>query len=351
MKFPIDDYCIGVNSTIKEAMKVIDKNLTGGALVVNGNNELVGSITDGDIRRAILKGHSINEGIENTYFKDFKFVTEEYGKKKAKEYMIKKKIRQVPVIDKNKKLIDLYFLDDILSYDKKQNYVFILAGGLGTRLRPLTESLPKPMLTVGDKPILELIIEQFKEYGFTNFIISLNYKGKMIEEHFKDGKEFDVNIEYIRETKKLGTAGSIALVKEKFTKPFIVINGDILTGIDFEKFLNHHMNNNFNITVGVRNYEINVPYGVLVTDNMIIESVEEKPTYKFHINGGVYAVNPEIIKYIQEDGVYNMTDLIEDAINNNCTSGIYEITEYWKDIGRMEDYKMANTDINKYFKL
>ncbi|GCD11351.1 nucleotidyltransferase family protein [Clostridium tagluense] len=351
MKFSIDKYCIGASSTIKEAMVVIDKNLTGGALVVNENNELVGTITDGDIRRAILKEASINDSIENTYFKNFKFVTEEHSKKKAKEYMLSNKIRQVPVIDKDKKLIDLYFLDDIISYEKKDNYVFILAGGLGTRLRPLTETVPKPMLTVGDKPILELIIEQFKEYGFRNFIISLNYKGEIIEDYFKNGSEFGVKIEYIKETKKLGTAGSIALVKEKFTKPFIVINGDILTGIDFEKFLNHHIKNNFNITVGVRNYEINVPYGVLVTDNMLIESLEEKPTYKFHINGGVYVVNPEIVKYIKEDEVYNMTDLIEDAMNNDYTSGIYEITEYWKDIGQIEDYRKANTDIHKFFKI
>ncbi|MBZ9635312.1 nucleotidyltransferase family protein [Clostridium sp. FP1] len=351
MKFSIDKYCIGASSTIKEAMVVIDKNLTGGALVVNENNELVGTITDGDIRRAILKGSSISDSIENTYFKNFKFVTEEHSKKKAKEYMLSNKIRQVPVIDKDKKLIDLYFLDDIISYEKKDNYVFILAGGLGTRLRPLTETVPKPMLTVGDKPILELIIEQFKEYGFRNFIISLNYKGEIIEDYFKNGSEFGVKIEYIRETKKLGTAGSIALAKEKFTKPFIVINGDILTGIDFEKLLNHHIKNNFNITVGVRNYEINVPYGVLVTDNMLIESLEEKPTYKFHINGGVYVVNPEIVKYIKEDEVYNMTDLIEDAMNNDYTSGIYEITEYWKDIGQIEDYRKANTDIHKFFKL
>ncbi|MCB2308246.1 nucleotidyltransferase family protein [Clostridium estertheticum] len=351
MKFPIENYCIGTSSTIKEAMKVIDKNLTGGALVVNENNELVGTITDGDIRRAMIKGLSINNSIEGTYFKNFKFVTEKHSKKKAKEYMLSNNIRQVPVIDKDKKLIDLYFLDDILSYDKKDNYVFILAGGLGTRLRPLTETVPKPMLLIGDKPILELIIEQFKEYGFNNFMISLNYKGEIIEDYFEDGKKFGVKIEYIRETKKLGTAGSIALVKEKFIKPFIVINGDILTGIDFEKFLNHHIKNEFNITVGVRNYEVNIPYGVLVTDNMLIESLEEKPTYKFNINGGVYVVNPEIIKYIHENEVYNMTDLIEDAINNKYKSGIYEITEYWKDIGQIEDYRKANTDIHKFFKL
>jgi dTDP-glucose pyrophosphorylase len=351
MKFSIDKYCIGVNSTIKEAMVVIDKNLTGGALVVNEESELVGTITDGDIRRAILRDCSINESIEGTYFKKFKFVTEMHSKKKAKEYMLSNNIRQVPVIDSDKKLTDLYFLDDILSYDIKENYVFILAGGLGTRLMPLTENVPKPMLKVGDKPILELIIDQFKEFGFRNFIISVNYKGEIIEDYFKNGSEFGVNIEYIRETKKLGTAGSIALVKEKFTKPLIVINGDILTGIDFEKFLNHHMKNRFNITVGVRNYEMIVPYGVVNTDNMLIESLEEKPTYNFNISGGVYAINPEIIKYINEDEVYNMTDLIEDAINNNHTSGVYEITEYWKDIGQIEDYRKANRDIHKFFKL
>lgn len=351
MKFTIDNYCIGSNSTIKEAMEVIDKDLTGAALVVNERNELVGTITDGDIRRAMLKGFSINDDIEKAYCKNFKYVTEKCSKKKAKDYMLVNNIRQVPVVNIDKKLVDLYFLDDVLSFDKKDNYVFILAGGLGTRLRPLTETLPKPMLRVGDKPILELLIEQFKEYGFRNFIISINYKGEVIEKYFKDGNAFGVNIEYIKETKKLGTAGSIALAKEKLTRPFIVINGDILTGIDFEKFLQHHIENNFNITVGVRNYEINVPYGVVVTDNMIIESLEEKPTYNFHISGGVYVVNPEVVKYIVEDEVYNMTDLIDDAISNKYTTGIYEISEYWKDIGQMEDYRKANVDIHKFFKV
>ncbi|MGK0466568.1 nucleotidyltransferase family protein [Clostridium sp.] len=351
MRFSIDNYCIGSNSTIKEAMQVIGKDLTGAALVVNDQNELVGTITDGDIRRAMLKDYSINDNIDKAYCKDFKFVTEKCSKEKAKAYMLKNKIRQVPVVSSDKKLVDLYFMDDVLAFDVKDNYVFILAGGLGTRLRPLTETVPKPMLRIGDKPILELIIEQFKEYGFKNFIISINYKGEIIEEYFKDGNKFDVNIEYIKETKKLGTAGSIFFAKEKLTKPFIVINGDILTGIDFEKFLYHHIENNFNITVGVRDYEMNVPYGVVVTDNMVIQSLEEKPTYNFHISGGVYAVNPDIIKYIVKDEVYNMTDLIDDAISNKYTTGIYEISEYWKDIGQIEDYRKANVDIHKFFKV
>ncbi|MCY6370506.1 nucleotidyltransferase family protein [Clostridium ganghwense] len=349
MRFSNDTYCIKIGSTIKDAMESIDKNLTGAALVVDEEKHVKGIITDGIIRRAILKGNRIEERIEDIYSKEFRYVNKFVSKKKVKELMLKYKIRQVPLLDEEGKLLDLYFLDDIISYEQKDNYVFILAGGLGTRLRPLTENTPKPMLKVGEKPILQRIIEQFKEYGFKNFIISLNYKGEIIEEYFKDGKEFDVNIEYVRETKKLGTAGSIKLAEEKLNKPFIVINGDILTGIDFDAFLNHHINNEFHITVGARNYEMKVPYGVMVTDELLIKSLEEKPVYNFYINSGVYVLSEKVVQYIPKDKNYNMTDLIEDVISDNGRSGVYQITEYWSDIGQMEDFKKANEDVKKFF--
>ncbi|MCY6353876.1 nucleotidyltransferase family protein [Clostridium sp. ZS2-4] len=349
MRFSNDIYCIEVCSTIKDAMESIDKNLTGAALVVDEENHVKGIITDGIIRRAILKGHEIHDSIEGIYSSEFRSVSKLESKKKVKELMLKYKIRQLPLLDDDGKLIDLYFLDDIISYDKKDNFVFILAGGLGTRLRPLTEKIPKPMLKIGEKPILQRIIEQFKEYGFRNFIISLNYKGEIIEEYFKDGKEFDINIEYVRETKKLGTAGSIKLAEDKLNKPFIVINGDILTGIDFDAFLNHHIKNEFNVTVGARNYEMKVPYGVMITDNLLIKSLEEKPVYNFYINSGVYVLNEKTIGYIPEDEFYNMTDLIEDVIKENGKSGVYQITEYWSDIGQMDDFKKANEDVEKFF--
>ncbi|MCY6483566.1 nucleotidyltransferase family protein [Clostridium aestuarii] len=349
MRFSNDAYCINFSSTIKNAMECIDKNLTGAALVVDEEKHVQGIITDGIIRRAILKGNRIEDNIKEIYSKKFKFVSKLTSKKKVKELMLKYKIRQVPLLDEEGKLIDLYFLDDIISYEEKNNYVFILAGGLGTRLRPLTEDVPKPMLRVGKKPILERIIEQFKEYGFKNFIISINYKGEIIEEYFKDGKEFNVNIEYVRETKKLGTAGSIKLVEEKLNKPFIVINGDILTGVDFDSLLNHHVENKFDITVGSRNYEMKVPYGVMVTDGLQIKSLEEKPVYKFYINSGVYVLSEDVVKYIPKNKEYNMTDLIENIIENNGKSGVYQITEYWSDIGQMEDFKRANEDVKKFF--
>lgn len=349
MRFSNDTYCIKIGSTIKDAMESIDKNLTGAALVVDEEKHVKGIITDGIIRRAILKGYKIEDSIEGIYSSEFKSVNKLVTKKKVKELMLKYKIRQVPLLDDEGKLMDLYFLDDIISYDKKDNFVFILAGGLGTRLRPLTEKIPKPMLKVGEKPILQRIIEQFKEYGFRNFIISLNYKGEIIEEYFKDGKEFDVNIQYVRETKKLGTAGSIKLAEDKLNKPFIVINGDILTGIDFDAFLNHHIKNEFDITVGARNYEMKVPYGVMITDDLLIKSLEEKPVYNFYINSGVYVLSEKTTGYIPKDEFYNMTDLIEDVIKETGKSGVYQITEYWSDIGQMDDFKKANEDVEKFF--
>lgn len=349
MRFPIETYCIKLNSTIKDAMEAIDKNLTGGAFVVDEYFHVKGVITDGNIRRAILRGYSIGDSIEEIYSKSFKYVTSYVSRKKVKELMFKYKIRQIPVLDEQGKIINLYFIDDIISYEEKDNYVFILAGGLGTRLKPLTDDTPKPMLKLADKPILEHIIEQFKEYGYRKFIISLNYKGEIIENYFGNGEKFDVNIEYVRETKQLGTAGSIKLAEEKFKKPFIVINGDILTGMDFDSFLNYHIENDFDVTVGSRNYEIKVPYGVMITENNLIKSMEEKPVYSFFINSGIYVLSEKVVSYIPNNEMYNMTDLIEEIIANKGRSGVYQITEYWSDIGQMEEFHKAKEDIKKFF--
>ena len=349
MKLDLDSYCIGSSDTIKMAMKTIDKNLIGAAFVLDSDKTVIGVLTDGDIRRTLLNDKSINDSINFIYNINFKYATHYESKKKVKEFMIKNKIRQLPVLDANNKLVGIHFLDELAGFDDKENYVFILAGGLGTRLRPLTETVPKPMLLVGDRPILEIIIEQFREHGFKNFIISLNYKGDMIEKYFKNGKKIGVNIKYVKEKKRLGTAGSIRLAKELLNKPFMVINGDILTGMDFDSFLMYHETSNFDVTVGVRNYDFTVPYGVINTEDNIIKSIDEKPSFSYFINSGIYVVNPEIIKFIPEDKIYNMTDLINDTINNNYKSGVYNISEYWVDIGQHEEYKKANEEFSKVF--
>ena len=345
----MDIYCVSSKATIKEAMEAIDKNLIGAVFIVDDDKKVIGVVTDGNIRRAILKGYKIEESAKDICNTNFKYVNKLTSKQKVKEEMLKYKIRQLPLLDEGGKLMDIYFLDNIISYEQKENCVFILAGGLGTRLRPLTEKVPKPMLKIGDKPMLERIIKQFKAYGFRNFIISINYKGEIIENYFKDGSDFDVNIEYVREEKKLGTAGSISLAKDKLKDDFIVINGDILTGIDFEELLNYHKENKYDITAGARNYEMRVPYGVMVMKDKLIKSLEEKPTYNFYINSGIYVLSKDVVKYIPDNKEYNMTDLIEDIINDNGRCGAYNITEYWSDIGHIEDYKKANEDVNKFF--
>lgn len=348
MRLPIKEYCININSTIKEAMKNIDKNLTSGSLVVDNNMKLMGVITDGDIRRAILKGNSIDGKIKEIYKKNCKVISSLVSKKKAKEIMLKHKIRQLPVIDKENRIENLYFLDDIISYDKKENYVIIMAGGLGTRLRPLTEDIPKPMLHIGDKPMLEQIINNFKEYGFRKFLISVNYKGHIIEDYFGDGESLGVDIDYIKEDEPLGTAGAISLVKEKLRDDFIVINGDILTTIDFDQFLNIHKDKGNYITAGVRKYDMKIPYGVIAEENASIKEIREKPEYSFNIISGIYALSPKILDYIEENKFLNMTDLINDVSKEN-TCGMYDIKSYWMDIGEMDNYNRANEDIKKFF--
>lgn len=342
-------YCIYEESTIRDAMEKIDKNLIGAVFVVSKTNKVLGIVTDGIIRRAILKDFILSDKITKIYSDEFKSVSKFVSKKKAKDIMLKYRIRQIPILGDDNSFEGIYFLDDIIKHDIKKNYVFILAGGLGTRLRPLTEILPKPMLELGGKPILLRIIESFKEYGFINFIISLNYKGEIIEEYFGNGKNFGVNIEYVKESRKLGTAGSIDLAREKLVDDFIVINGDIITGVDYENMLEHHQKSNNKITVGTRLYEYKIPYGVLVTDEISISSLEEKPTYCYNVNAGIYALKPEVIKNIPCNEEYNMTQLIESVIQEDGKCGVYNITEYWADIGQMDDFKRANEEVNRFF--
>lgn len=349
MRHDVSRFCLYDNATIKQALEVIDMNRGCAVIVIDPEKKVKGTITDGDIRRALLKNVSVDSSIRRIYNKKFLSMGHLETKKKAREFMLRNSVRQVPVIDEDGRIQDIYILEELLSYDIKDNYVIIMAGGLGRRLRPLTKNLPKPMLRVGDKPILEDIIDQFKEYGFHKFLISINYLGDKIQEYFKDGKDFGVTIEYIVENIRLGTAGSIALALSKLDKPFIVINGDILTGIDFDSFINYHIQHEFDITVGVRKYEIKVPYGVVRADELSIRDIVEKPTCFFYINSGVYAVSPEVAHIIPRNTEYNMTDFIKDACTQNFSSGIYHVTEYWTDIGQMEDYTRANEDIKKFF--
>jgi dTDP-glucose pyrophosphorylase len=334
--------------SIIQTLNVIDNNARGIALVVNEEGKLLGTITDGDIRRALIKGESLRAAIEEIYCRHSRFVYED-EKDKANEIMKEFKIRFVPVLNRSGVVIDFIEPDNIEYINEKSNPVLIMAGGLGTRLRPLTDDIPKPMLKVGDKPILETIINQFRLKGYKNILLSVNYKSEIIENYFRDGNDFGVSIRYIKETKRLGTGGAIKLAEEYLTKPFFVINGDILTNLNFDKMMTVHTKNNFNMTIGTRNYEIQVPYGVLNINDLCVTSLEEKPIVNFFVNGGIYTLNPEILKFIPRDEFYNITDLINVLTKENYRIGSYPIEEYWMDIGKLNDYYQANEDIKKYF--
>lgn len=338
-------------STVIDSMRKIDKNSKGILMVEDEHNRVVGTITDGDIRRAILKGESVMSTIGNLYNCNYIYVNSSTNENDIKKIFIDKKIKFIPVIDDTKKFIGYYEIDDFIDYCsiEKDNPVLIMAGGMGSRLKPLTNDLPKPMLKVGEKPILQTIIEQFKEYGFKNIYLSVNYKADIIENYFRDGRDFGVSIKYIKETKRLGTAGSIKLAEHYIDKQVIVINGDILTNINLYNILQYHMENNFSMTIGSRSYEMQVPYGVLKVENSKIISLKEKPVYNYVVSGGVYVINPEIIKYIPENEYYDITDLISKLIQEDKKLGSFPIKDYWMDIGKIEDYYKANDDINKYF--
>lgn len=347
----IEYLTINKEASIIEALRLIDKNAKGILIVVDEEGKVLGTITDGDIRRAILKDISVNTSIKELYNKNSTFAFANTTKNELKKLFINKKLKFIPVVDGFSRLIGYYELDDFIDYCsiEKDNPVIIMAGGLGTRLKPLTDNMPKPMLKVGNKPILQTIIEQFREYGFRNIFIAVNYKSEMIKNYFRDGKDFDVSITYIEEKKRLGTAGAIKLAEKYLNNQAIVINGDILTNINFHNLLKYHADNNFSMTIGSRQYEMQVPYGVLNVNDTKVMSLQEKPVYSYVVSGGVYVLNPEATKYIPENEYYDITELINRLIEHNEAIGSFPIKDYWMDIGKIEDYYKANDEITKFF--
>ena len=336
-------------STIKEALEVIDRGAIRIALVVDKNSKLIGTLTDGDIRRGLLKNLSLDDSIETIIFRNPTVCYIEDSKDHILDVATSNEVYQMPIIDKNGILIDIKDVNELLKPSLKTNRVVLMAGGLGTRLRPLTEHTPKPMLKVGNRPILETIIMNFKKYGFTNIIISVSYKSEIIEEYFKDGSDLGVTIEYIHEEKRMGTAGALSLIKDKLDEPFFVMNGDLLTNINFENMMEYHISHNAIATMGVREYDFQVPYGVVNVDDVDILSIEEKPTQSFFVSGGVYILDSKALKFIPNNEFYDMPTLFEILIKNKEKSISFPIREYWLDIGRVEEFEKANNEYKEVF--
>ncbi|MCJ8327986.1 MAG: nucleotidyltransferase family protein [Campylobacterales bacterium] len=337
------------DSTIKEALEIIDSGAMKIALVLNEKEQLIGTLSDGDIRRGLLKSLTLDDSIESIIFRTPTVCYVEDTKEKILDIAIKNKVYQIPIVDKDMKILGIEEVDELLRVKEKDNKVVLMVGGLGTRLRPLTDHTPKPMLKVGNKPILETIILNFKKYGFVNIILCVSYKAEIIEEYFGDGSSFGVNIEYIHEDKRMGTAGALSLIRDKLKKDFFVMNGDLLTNINFEHMMDYHLVNKSISTMGVREYDFQVPYGVVNLDNENIISIDEKPLHKFFVSAGIYVLGKEVLDYIPNDEFYDMPTLFETLIKDKKKCISFPIREYWLDIGRLEEFEKANNEYHKVF--
>ncbi len=337
------------NSTLEHALLVIDKGAVKFALVVDTDNKLLGTLSDGDIRRGLLRKKLLNETIEDVYFKNPTTANKSVSKEDLLHLCLANGIVQVPIVDEDRKVIDVFIIDDGLQKKQHENHVVLMVGGLGTRLRPLTENTPKPMLEVGGKPILETIVRRFVDSGFTNITMCLGYKSNVIQDYFRDGGSFGANIDYIVEEKRMGTAGALTLLEKRLNNPFFVMNGDLLTNIDFEEMLDFHVEHNSKATMCVREYDIEVPYGVVNTINENIVSIDEKPIHNFFVNAGIYILDPECIDLIPRDEFYDMPSLFEKIITNNKKTISFPLQEYWLDIGRIADYEKANLEYKIVF--
>lgn len=345
----IDNIKLKTTSTIREALKIIDSGAMKIAIVVDNKDVLLGTLGDGDIRRGLLNNLTLDDTIETIIFKTPTVCKIEDTKERLLEIALEKKIYQIPIVDNNGKLVGIEEVDELLKPKHKNNKVVLMVGGLGTRLRPLTDKTPKPMLKVGDKPILETIILNFKKYGFTKIILSVSYKSEIIENYFGNGSKFGVTIEYVHEEKRMGTAGALSLIREKLSEPFFVMNGDLLTNINFEHMMDYHVSNSSYATMGVREYDFQVPYGVVNVDGINIKSIEEKPVHNFYVSGGVYVLDSKALELIPENEFFDMPTLFEKVIEKKLKSISFPIREYWLDIGRMEEFEKANNEYHEVF--
>jgi dTDP-glucose pyrophosphorylase len=334
------------NETIKKALKVISEGNIKIAIVVDNKNKLIGTLSDGDIRRGFLKGLDVDSPIISIINRKPLFGRINGDKKKLIKHAISKKIYQIPIVNNKKKFVDILLTDEIIQNEIKTNKVVIMAGGRGIRLRPLTINTPKPMLKVGNKPILESIIQNFSNRGFKDLIICVNYKSHAIEKYFGNGDKFGVTIKYFKEKKKMGTAGAISFLKKDLIEPFFVINGDLLTTLNFEKMMDFHNTYNAAATMGVKKYVINSLYGEVMTFNEKIISIHEKPAHKFFANAGIYILNPMCIDLIPKN-YFDMTTLFKKIILKKKKVVSFPLNEYWKDIGSMKDFEKANEEFLK----
>ena len=343
------DITIGPDASVREAWEIIDQGAIQIAMVVDNDCHLIGTVTDGDIRRAVLHGKGLDIPITEVMNANPTTGLLEETLDSWQRTMHRHSLRHLPILDTRGCVVDLAQYSMPLE-PERSTPVVIMAGGLGTRLRPLTDDTPKPMIPVGPKPVLETIIENFAEQGFINLYLCLNYMGDKIREYFGDGRELGVNITYLQEDRRLGTAGALSLLPEHPSEPVIVMNGDLLTKVDFVRLLDFHNRQGFIATMAMREHQQQVPYGVLkIGDGYVVQELVEKPVERYYVNAGIYILNPETLAQVPNQKFYDMPTLFNSLMGNGEKVGGFPLRDYWVDIGRLEDLERASAEFAEMF--
>ena len=346
----LERFVAGPNKTLREVLTLIDGNGEGVAAVIDEQGAFVGIITDGDIRRALLANANFEQLI-GEYLKEKTgpgpeaplTVLPDTPDPERLALMDTYGVRHLPLVDNSGVLVGIALRSDLVLEQPLAMRAVVMAGGKGMRLRPLTEKTPKPLLPVGNKPLIEHIVGQLRDSGVHNISITTHYHAEKIQEHFGDGSGFGVNMQYTQEEEPLGTAGALAYLKQR-DEPVLVINGDILTSVDFGAMLDFHREQDSLLTVGVRQYDISVPFGVIEADGSRVSKLSEKPSLSFFINAGIYLLEPKVLDRIPEGQRLDMTDLINEIVGEGLTVTSFPIHEYWMDIGQLGDYAQAQAD-------
>lgn len=338
---------ISPDSSLEDAIATMDESALRIAIVVDFDGRLLGTLTDGDVRRALLRRLPMSTPVAEVMCKTPQCAESGWTRERILGAMREHDLLQIPVVDAERFVIGLETLHGVLDRGQRDNPVFVMAGGFGTRLHPLTKDCPKPMLKVGDRPILQIILERLVEKGFHKFYFSTHFMAEMIQAHFGDGRKWGVSIQYVHESTPLGTGGALGLLpKEEIVEPLLLVNGDLLTALDYQELLNFHDASGCSATMCVGRYEHRVPYGVIESKGSILVSMVEKPVQTMFINAGIYVLSPDLVKSVPPGVRVDMPALLDSVRVEGKDVSVFPIHEYWLDIGRLEDFQRAQNDID-----
>ncbi len=340
----ISQLILPLSASVKDAIAKIDEGHMQIALVVNRDQCLIGTVTDGDIRRALLRGENLDGPVERVMRSDYCSLPETTTKTEALLVMQRNGLRQIPIINEKGQAVHLFILEELIRPMELNNTVVIMVGGEGKRLRPHTNDCPKPMLRLRGKPMLEIILERCINAGFHNFYFAVNYLKDQIIDYFGDGRNWKVEIKYLSEEKPLGTAGALSLLPVKPSEPFLVLNGDVLTEIDYSEVLKYHHESESDATLCVYEHNTQIPYGVVRIDKERVFGIEEKPIVSHHVNAGIYLLDPKLLNEVPKNHFFDMPELFKRAIELRYNVNAFPIHENWLDNGLPETLKQSQGD-------